>query len=275
MSASYRKKILISLRNTPNPIQNDHKSSLTKHTFNLELYVPKTIYTTPKLINKSTTNIPKRNYLRDRLVNFDSKMHEDREYLDHIKKETDHFTTQYSIFRKEENSNVSNRLSKTYDTAIEQYRKRGYNEDKLLPKKNIFEQSVLLANSNNLEIIIENEERKQLIKDQKMLSKFSVDVTRTIKGETSKFPSKKNSTFEAIQELPYINKTHKAIKKENRTLKNDIYLTERSIHDYFDSTIPMNETYSNTITDNTTDTNYSAFIDKHRNINLSPDSQRQ
>lgn len=268
MSLSYQKKILKSINNLPDSIQNNYKNSLVKHKFDLELYVPKHyIIKTNTRTNISTATVLKRNYLRDKLADFDSKMQEDKESLDQVKKEIKDFSKQYSLFNtNEDQSNVSS-LSKTYDTAIEIYKARGYTEDKLFPKTNIFKSSLLLVNNSNLERIIENEESNQLEKEKKTLMKFTQDVAREIKGESFKYVSKKHLKpipKLAEDQLPLIGKTKKAITNENKSLRDDIYSTEKSINDFFMSTINFKEYHVNRTTDNTIDTTDSLMANNNQ-----------
>lgn len=272
MSNSYRSKLIDSISNLPQPMQTDYQSALEKHKFDLELYVPKNNpVTSPislnsivskKIFKMKAKEKAKTNYLRDKLIDFDSKLHKDKEYVHQLQQEVKTFSKDYSRSHSDakniekSNSKINtnkSELLKLYNDSIKTYRERDYNENKLFPKNNIFEPSMLLKRDKDLDMIIENIDSKQIKKEKHLVKTLNSDTLRLIKGNAfkSKYNIKKKKN-RGNEDLPIIPMNYKSIRKENKRLQKEILLTETTLYE-------NNKKNIDNIGFNSTDTNYTVL----------------
>ena len=88
-TASYKRKIEKAIEILPPINQIKYKKALSPHKFSLEIYVPK------NLLNKREIN--DKNYLRNKLVQFNDNYKDEKTMLNQLKKDTDQFSKQYQL----------------------------------------------------------------------------------------------------------------------------------------------------------------------------------
>lgn len=226
MTEEYKTKLFKSISKLPPLLQSEYNSALKKHNFNLEIYVPQN-----NLNKKSKTN---RNYLRNKLIDFDDNYLEEKEVLKAMKKETKHFSNQYQdIIKDGENTNGTNRLIQVYGKSIEEYKEKGYDESKLFPKRNIFEASILLEDVKRFEMILESGEEKVLNKEINFVKRFHNEILKLNKGIINKEQRSHHLKKQHMSQhsLPPIQSSFKLMEIDNLKLHSDILQTERTFID--------------------------------------------
>lgn len=249
-TASYKKRLYDTVENLPPIYQAAFKKALMPHKFNLEIYVPK------NLLNKK--EISDKNYLRNKLVQFNDNFKEEKAILTQLKKETEQFSRQYKLvtqsntFDEADKSNnnkvtqvppINNKNSSYEDEILEIYKLKGYNERDIKLNENVFNPSLLLELDSNYDLVCELENEKNIKDDQMFMENiekylkvklrnqrdaFSFQRQQTLRTEPTRviYPNNQNLSLEEI-ELPPI--SLKELKRENTKLIKDIKLTNKSI----------------------------------------------
>lgn len=233
-SISYRKKLYHVVENLPPIYQANFKRALSPHKFNLEIYVPKNL--------KNKHEVSDKNYLRNKLVQFNDNFKEEKAVLSQLKKETQQFSHQYKLVTQNntfDNDNpVNNKTSQYQQEIMELYKKRGYNEKAIAINENIFNPSLMLELDSNYDIVCEIETEQGLKEDKKFMENMTHILSDKNKKQSVTNRTERNSSFNRqsssitdYDDLYYANIPIKQIKKENRLLRKDILLTNKSLGD--------------------------------------------
>ena len=249
-TASYKKRLYDTVENLPPIYHAAFKKALMPHKFNLEIYVPK------NLLNKK--EISDKNYLRNKLVQFNDNFKEEKAILNQLKKETQQFSRQYKLVTQnntfdgtdKNNSNKStqgppniNKNSSYQEEIMEIYKLKGYNERDIKLNENVFNPSLLLELDSNYDLVCELENEQNIKEDQMFMENaqkylkvklrnqrdaFSFQRSQSLRTEPTRviYPNSQNLSIEEV-ELPPISLNQ--LKRENTKLIEDIKLTNKSI----------------------------------------------
>ena len=149
----YKYRLSKAINRLPHKDQNNFKKALHNNKFNTELFIPHNFthrYITP---SKSTC-------MRNVIVKFNDKYNKDKQLLQTIRKETNVISENFDIMNKA--VGFSNR-EQIYGELIDKYKDKGYDDSLLLPKENIFNQSILLREPkyfDNVHLVGNKEENK-------------------------------------------------------------------------------------------------------------------
>ena len=173
---SKKKKIEDSINSLSKENQNNFKIALNKHSFDSEVFIPKTIS-----INKNEYKT--KNYLLNNLVSFETKYRERKRYVAPLRKETDRFSNQYKFIREENLKHQKNYLK----NLINHYDEIGYNINNIVYKKdeNIFSPSSILDHNFGIDIqedvskFSSTDFKKDFHKDKKLVKKWQKGVKET------------------------------------------------------------------------------------------------
>ena len=121
---------------------------------------------------------------------------------------------------------------------MELYKKRGYNEKSIAINENIFNPSLMLELDSNYDFVCEIETEQGLKEDKKfmenmthILSDKNKKQSVTNRTERNRSFNRQSSSITDYDDLYYANIPIKQIKKENRLLRKDILLTNKSLSD--------------------------------------------
>lgn len=241
MAAEYKKKLGKAISMLPLTYQTEYKEALRKYKFNLEIYVPQ------NLMSKKTNST--RNYLRNKIIEFDDNYQEEKDILEGITKETKNFSKKYQrLIIDEEDKDGRNRFLKIYGQEIEDYKDKGYDMNQVLTKRNMFEASLLLEDRRRFAMIIQNSDPKIIKKEKDFLKMFNANVFKQNKKMGRK-PGNKASRPSQIGKLPPIQESNQTIEADNLKLNYDILQTEKTFADMSFKNDEVNElnSYSKTI----------------------------
>lgn len=232
-------QLTYAIKNLPLKDQKNFSKALIKHPFNLELYVPKNFNNKHQISNK--------NCLRNKLVQFNDVYNAERSLLEQLKKETSEFSTNYKIVNNMTPGEEINRRLETYGDIIDKYKCKGYDEEKLFPKTNIFEPSILLEEDKMFENVYLVGNHDEYEKDLDYIQNTSSFISaRKNQGDNNNNYRKQNTelkkrdnniNFENSKSVifPSIHEKRQ-LKKINNLLERDIKNSERMISDITQST---------------------------------------
>ena len=176
-TVSYKRKIKKCIEILPPINQINYIKALSPYKFSLEIYVPK------NLLNKREIN--DKNYLRNKLVQFDDNYKGEKAMLNQIKKDTDQFSKQYKLVTNlgDNNKNQLSNKNRSYQEEItEIYKMKGYSQKDIELNDNIFNPSLLLEVDNNFDMVCEVENFQGIEEDRH----FMQNVQGYIKQKTKK-----------------------------------------------------------------------------------------
>ena len=176
-TASYKRKIEKCIEILPPINQINYIKALSPYKFSLEIYVPK------NLLNKREIN--DKNYLRNKLVQFDDNYEGEKSILNQIKKNTDQFSKQYKLVTNicnDRKNQFSNKNRSYQEEITEIYKMKGYSQKDIELNENIFNPSLLLEIDNNFDMVCEVENSEGIEEDKN----FMQNVQGYIKQKTKK-----------------------------------------------------------------------------------------
>lgn len=229
-------QLAYAIKNLPLKDHRNFSKALIKHPFNLELYVPKNFNNKHQMSNK--------NCLRNKLVQFNDVYNAERGLLDQLKKETSEFSANYKIVNNMTPGEELNRRLETYGDIIDKYKIKGYDEEKLFPKTNIFEPSILLEEDKMFENVYLVGNHDEYEKDLDYIQNTNGFISaRKNQGDKNLIKhielKKKENTinFENSKSVIFPNVHDKRqLKKINNLLEKDIKNSEKMISDLTQST---------------------------------------
>lgn len=240
MAGEYKKKLSKAINMLPLTYQTEYKEALRKNKFNLEIYVPQ------NLMSKKTNST--RNYLRNKIIEFDDNYQEEKDILEGITKETKNFSKKYQrLIIDEEDKDGRNRFLKIYGQEIEDYKDKGYDMNKVFTKRNMFEASLLLEDAKKFAMIMKNSDPKIMKKEKDFLKMFKANVFKQNKKMGRK-PGKKAYRPSQIGKLPPIQESYQSIEADNLKLNYDILQTEKTFADLSFKNDEVNELNSDSKT---------------------------
>ena len=149
----YKNRLTKAINRLPLKDQNKFKKALCNTKLKNELFIPHNF--THRYITPS-----KRPCMRNVLVKFNDKYNKDKQLLQTIRKETNVISENFDTMNKA--VGFSNR-EQLYGELVDKYKEKGYDENMLLPKDNIFNQSILLREPkyfDNVHLVGNEEENK-------------------------------------------------------------------------------------------------------------------
>ena len=149
----YKYRLTKAINRLPIKDQNNFKKALCNTKLKNELFIPHNF--THRHITPS-----KRPCMRNVLIKFNDKYNKDKQLLQTIRKETNVISENFDTMNKA--VGFSNR-EQLYGELVDKYKDKGYDENMLLPKDNIFNQSILLREPkyfDNVHLVGNEEENK-------------------------------------------------------------------------------------------------------------------
>ena len=166
---SYHKKLAFELDTLSKKQKRKFTRSLAKYQFQMEVYVPHSMVISKK-------EYYGKNYLLNRLVNFENIIQDKKKFMAPISVENKKFGRQYKFVKKENAPHQKDYLDKIEKV----YEKKGYESNNIAFKKNenIFSPSLLLDNNfgkypeDDIVRYRTTENQKEYKKDRRLLNKF-------------------------------------------------------------------------------------------------------
>ena len=202
----------------PFQTQRNFRTALKPHLLTSETYVP--------IKYNRLKYEPKKNLMKNKLVEFQNKFRQKKLLISQLSKETNVFSKGYKGISIEKDINKKiQRDQILYNHLIKKYKEQGYDTNKLFnnKNKNLFKQSIFLEKNEKYKYILNlvgNEEGNQL-------EEYLEKVDSILKG-TNKIRSYNLTTTIKFKEQ---DEEEENYNEKINNLKNDIQLTKRTIDD--------------------------------------------